>query len=229
MNIVERPEAVLWDMDGTLVNTEPYWMAAHAAIVTRYGRPWTHDQAVQFVGRAPVDTARVIQEYTGAPLSVEQIVEEIIGDVLRQVAEHGVTWRPGAQRLLRDVREAGIPCALVTMSYAVLARAVTEGLPPGTFDVVVAGDEVARGKPDPEAYLTAMGRLGADPSRCVAIEDSVSGVAAALGSGARTIAVPYMVPIDPADSLSRISSLTDVDLRDLSRVVGGEILDRCPA
>ncbi|MHB1289314.1 HAD family hydrolase [Georgenia sp.] len=220
------PDAVLWDMDGTLVDTEPYWMASEAAVVSRHGGTWTHEQGLQLVGNDLLVSARIIREQTGIARSLEEIIEEIIGGVVDRVRTDGAPWRPGALELLAALRDAAVPCALVTMSYAVLADTVVEQVPPGTFAAVVTGDQVTHGKPDPEPYLAAAQHLGVDAHRCVAIEDSTVGVAAALASGARTIAVPLMVPIEPQPGLNRLRSLDGVGLELISRVAAGEHIDQ---
>ncbi|MPV35723.1 HAD-IA family hydrolase [Georgenia subflava] len=212
-------------MDGTLVDTEPYWMAAETAVVSRHGGTWTHEQGLQLVGNDLLTSARIIQEQTGIPGAPEALVTEILGGVVSRVLEHGAPWRPGALRLLAALRGAGVPCALVTMSYAALADAVVQAAPTGSFEAVVTGDQVTLGKPHPEAYLTAAERLGVDVTRCVAIEDSTVGVTAALASGARTVAVPMMVPVPARDTLSRLRSLEHADVELLSRVLAGEVVD----
>ncbi|MGV2480446.1 UNVERIFIED_CONTAM: HAD family hydrolase, partial [Salmonella enterica subsp. enterica serovar Weltevreden] len=98
-----------------------------------------------------------------------------------------VPFRPGALELLEELREAGIPCVMVTMSYRSLAEAVIAACPPGSFAGLVAGDDVAAGKPDPEPYLAGAALLGGDPSECVALADSRPGLASAVAAG--TVAV----------------------------------------
>ncbi|WP_448071902.1 HAD family hydrolase [Georgenia yuyongxinii] len=225
MRSLPLPAAVLWDMDGTLVDTEPYWMASETALASRHGGTWTHEQGLQLVGNDLITSARIIKAQTGVPGTDEEIVEQLLAGVVERVRTQGAPWRPGALALLARLRGAGVPCALVTMSYDVFAGAVLEAAPPGTFDVVVTGDQVERGKPDPEAYLTAAGRLGVDVTRCVAIEDSPPGVAAAVASGARTIAVPLLVPIEAQEGLSRLRTLEDVGVELLGRVADGDVVD----
>ena len=225
MHTPHLPDAVLWDMDGTIVDTEPYWMASETAVVSRHGGTWTTQQALQLVGNDLLTAAGIIRAQTGIPGTDEEIVEEILAGVVARVRAEGAPWRPGALELLARTRAAGVPCALVTMSYQSLADAVVAAAPAGTFGEIVTGDQVTRGKPHPEAYLTAARRLGVDITRCVAIEDSPVGVAAAVTAGARTIAVPLLVAVPAQDGLSRVRSLTDVDLDMLGRVVAGEVID----
>lgn len=192
--------AVLWDMDGTLVDTEPYWMAAEHELIAEWGGTWTHEDALQLVGQGLWSSALVFQS-RGVDLEAQQIIDLLTDRVLEQIAEH-VPWRPGARELLAEVRAAGIPTALVTMSIRRMADTIVRELErelDGTaFDVVVAGDEVERPKPYPDAYLRAAELLEVPIVDCVAVEDSEPGVASAVASGATTFAVPFHVPLPPS-------------------------------
>lgn len=211
-------------MDGTLLDTEPYWMAAQEELAAHHGTTWTHEQALEMVGTPLLTGAEIFQRATGVPGTHEEIVEWFLANVIDQLHRLGAPWRPGALALLESLHDVGVPCALVTMSYGNLARAVVEQVP-GLFDVVIAGDMVDQGKPHPEAYLTAAERLGVEITACIAIEDSVPGVASALASGARSIAVPLHVPIAARPELSRVRTLEDVDLPVMLRILAGEDLD----
>lgn len=218
------PQAVLWDLDGTLVNSEPYWMAAETELVAAHGGSWSYEDGLALVGRPLLESARIIAERGPVPLPAATIVDHLVAGVAARLAA-AVPWQPGARELLADLRAAGVPCAMVTMSYRVLAEAVTAGAP-GLFDVLVCGDEVTHGKPHPEPYLRAAQALGVDVARCVAVEDSRPGIASALASGARTVGVEVVVPVEPAPGLSRVASLTQLDLDALRAVVAGEVIDR---
>ena len=187
-------------MDGTLVDTEPYWMVAELELVSDWGGVWTHEDGLQLVGQGLWESALVFQS-RGVGLSEQQIIDTLTDRVLTQIAEH-VPWRPGARELLAEVRAAGIPTALVTMSIRRMADRIAAALElelgGPAFDVVVAGDEVERPKPHPDAYLRAAELLGVDVHRCTAIEDSEPGVASAVASGATTLAVPFHVPLPPS-------------------------------
>jgi HAD superfamily hydrolase (TIGR01509 family) len=132
-------------------------------------------------------------------------------DHVVRALRHGVPWRPGARELLEALGRAGVPCALVTMSYRQLVDAVLAQLPARTFGAVVTGDQVSHGKPDPEAYQLAAQLLGVPAQRCIAIEDSPTGVASASAAGAQVIAVPHTVPIAPADGLVIVESLAELE------------------
>jgi HAD superfamily hydrolase (TIGR01509 family) len=196
------PKAVLWDLDGTLVDTEPYWIAEEFALVAAHGGTWSDAHAHALVGNDLIVSARYIRRHGGVDLEPEQIVEILLDGVVRRVVEH-IPWRPGARELLESLVERGVPCALVTMSYRRLAEAVVSSLPPGTFMTLVTGDEVTNGKPHPEPYLVAADRLGVAAPDCVAIEDSPTGVASAEAAGIRVIAVQHLVPV-PATAGRRV-------------------------
>ncbi len=197
-------------MDGTLVDTEPYWVAVESRIAERYGATWSDEDALSLVGNELIESGRYIRERMGLPLSPEEIVEELIDGVIAMVHEE-VPWRPGAVELLASLGEAGVPCALVTMSYERLVAPILAQLPAETFQVVVTGDQVAHGKPHPEPYLTAAAALGAEPAACVAIEDSNTGARSAEQAGCAVLVVENHVSVPRAER--RIFRDTLVGLR----------------
>ena len=194
---MNQPAAVLWDMDGTIVDTEPYWFAAEFEIVEMHGGQWSHEHARALVGSDLLDSGAYMRKHGGVDREPADIVEMLLDRVVAQLRVE-VPWRPGARELLAAVNEAGIPTALVTMSWKRFADQVVECLPSGSFRASVTGDEVSRGKPHPEPYLLAAERLGVDPRDCVAIEDSPTGVRSALAAGCRVLGVPHVVGI-PSD------------------------------
>ncbi|TYL55939.1 HAD family phosphatase [Nocardioides sp. BGMRC 2183] len=201
-------------MDGTLVDTEPYWMASEVAIAAAHGGSWTHEDAMALVGSDLLVGGRVIKQKLGLSQTPEQVVEMLLDGVVARVTE-SVPWCPGARELLAELRAHDVPCALVTMSYQRFVDPILAALPAGTFATVVTGDQVSQGKPHPEAYLTAAERLGVRPEECVAFEDSPTGAASALASGARTIAVPNHVEVPARPGLLFRTSLRDVTVDDL--------------
>ncbi|MFI5086690.1 MAG: HAD family hydrolase [Actinomycetales bacterium] len=214
-------KAVLWDMDGTLVDTEPYWIAAEQALVAAHGGTWSDTEAMALVGQSLVYSSHVLQN-AGVGLSSREIIDHLTGEVIRRVREE-IPWRPGARELLQSINEAGIPCALVTMSEGPLAAEIVRNLPESYFEFLVTGDSVRNGKPHPEPYLTAVARLAAaDPSvtapACVALEDSVPGVASARAAGVVTVGIPHVVPLQPDDGLSIWPTLAGRTVEDLRRL-----------
>ena len=208
------PAAVLWDMDGTIVDTEPYWMAAEREVVESAGGTWSHEQALQLVGNPLLRSAEIILEQSPVRGTPDEVVDRIQGEVERRMRAQ-VPWRPGARELLAELTALGVPCALVTMSYAVLAQVLVDALPAGTFGAVVTGDVVTHGKPHPEPYRTAARLLGVDPADCVAIEDSPTGAGSAVAAGVPTIGVPHIVAIPPREGLVLVEGLDRVGPGDL--------------
>jgi HAD superfamily hydrolase (TIGR01509 family) len=182
-------------MDGTLVDTEPYWMAAETALVESFGGSWSHEDALQLVGSGLIDSAVILQN-AGVAMEAEAIVSHLTDVVQESLRTQGVPFRPGARELLRDLREAGIPTGLVTMSLRRMALNVVDLIDFEAFDIVVAGDDVDNPKPHPEPYLQAAALLDVDIAEVIVIEDSPTGVRAGLASGALTLAVPHIVPLD---------------------------------
>ncbi len=219
----DLPEAVLWDMDGTLVDTEPYWMDAEGTLVAEFGGRWTEDDAEQMIGLALDRAAQVLIGH-GVDLPSDVIQRRLVEQVAAAV-RRSVVWQPGALELLAALRAAGVRSALVTMSYRELADAVVSQGPGGAFEVMVTGDEVTHGKPDPAPYLLAAERLGVDITECVAIEDSPPGITSAMASGARTLGVQHIAAVPPRPGLSRCASLVDIGLDEIARIAAGEELD----
>jgi HAD superfamily hydrolase (TIGR01509 family) len=186
--------AVLWDMDGTLVDTEPYWMAAETPLVESFGGTWSHEQALALVGLGLEDSARIFQD-AGVRMGVHDIIDHLTDDVMRRLETTGVPFRPGARELLADLRAAGIKTGLVTMSMRRMADTVVDLIEFDAFDVVIAGDDSTRPKPFPDPYLQACEALGVTPDEVVAIEDSPNGLRSAVASGAAVIGVPLMVSL----------------------------------
>jgi HAD superfamily hydrolase (TIGR01509 family) len=208
---IDSYAAVLWDMDGTLVDTEPCWTVAELALAERYGGTWSVAQSLEVVGFDLLDAARFMRTHMGIEPSPEQIVEEMLDSVIEQV-ERAVPWREGSLELLTSLGEAGVPCALVTMSWTRLVKPILEWLPEGTFAAVVTGDTVDRGKPHPEPYLSAARQLDVLASDCLAIEDSDTGATSAASAGCTVLCAPLHVAVPPGpgrvftDSLAGLSA-----------------------
>jgi HAD superfamily hydrolase (TIGR01509 family) len=181
-------------MDGTLVDTEPYWMAAETPLVEEFGGTWSHEQALRLVGLGLEDSARIFQD-AGVRMTVDAIIDRLTGDVMATLAREGIPFRPGAPELLRALKGAGIKTGLVTMSMRRMADTVVELIDFDAFDVIIAGDDATRPKPFPDPYLQACEILGVDPHETVAIEDSPNGIRSAVASGAVVLGVPHMVSL----------------------------------
>ncbi|MEY3407837.1 MAG: hypothetical protein RL038_898 [Actinomycetota bacterium] len=220
-----RPAAVLWDMDGTLVDTEEYWIAAEINLVNQAGGVWTHADGLSVVGKPIPVTAIELQKRGGVTLEVSEIVQSLLDFVETEMRTKGIPWRPGALELLEKIHTAGIPSALVTMSYKQLANVVLDLLPNRPISVAVTGEIVKHGKPHPEPYLMAAKLLGVEPSKCLAIEDSLTGIMSAEAAGTNVLGIPHMVEIPAAEKRNRAPSLTAIDWPEISQIMSNKTLD----
>jgi HAD superfamily hydrolase (TIGR01509 family) len=214
----DYPAAVLWDMDGTLVDTEPYWIATEFAMAEKYGGTWSQEHALNLVGKALLDSGAYIRDHMGIDRTPQEIVDELLDGVVARV-EESVPWRPGARELLTDLEAHGIPCALVTMSWQRFVTPILALLPDRTFVTVVTGDRVEFGKPHPEPYLTAAAELGVRPEDCLAIEDSNTGAKSAVAAGCTVLCVPHHVPILEGERRVFADTLSGLDTDGLRLLV----------
>ena len=217
MATTDGPKAVLWDMDGTLVDTEPYWIDEEYDLAHRYGGSWTHENAMAVVGGDLLDSAAYMREHMAIDRTPHQIVEELLDGVVTKV-EQEVPWRPGARELLAELRAQGVPCVLVTMSWRRFVDPVLHQLPPGAFDGVICGDEVSRGKPHPEPYLAAAALVRCAPEETLAIEDSPTGATSAGAAGCRVLVVPHHVDVPPGPHQVERDSLLGLGLPELAEL-----------
>jgi HAD superfamily hydrolase (TIGR01509 family) len=213
------PRAVLFDLDGTFVDTEPLWMAAEQALGERYGAPWTTADSHALIGASLADVGVYIRERMGLTMTPGEIVERMLADVGADIRRRGAPWRPGAVELLHDCNRLGVRTGLVTMSYRSLTNTLVEALPGVWFDVVVAGDDVANGKPHPEPYRTAAHALGVAPEECIAIEDSPAGAESAETAGCRVVVVPNHVDVPLTPRRRALATLSGCTAQDLAALV----------
>ncbi|MEV5410668.1 HAD family phosphatase [Thermopolyspora sp. NPDC052614] len=207
-------EAVLFDMDGLLVDTEKVWYAVETEVVESLGGTWGRAHQQELVGGSMASTAAYIVKVTGTDVGADVVAARMLAGMTSRLAE-GVDLMPGADELLTAVREAGVRTGLVTSSASAIAGAVLDVVGRERFDVVVTGDDVARPKPDPEPYLLAARLLGVPPGSCVVLEDSPNGVTAATAAGCRVVAVPSVLPIPDAPGRLVAGSLLKVTVERL--------------
>jgi HAD superfamily hydrolase (TIGR01509 family) len=206
--------AVLFDMDGLLVDTEPLWLETETAVMARLGARWTAGDQEALLGGSMARTVSYLLAKATRPAPPQDVERWMIDGMLDRVRAGRVVVRPGARELVTAVAAAEVPYALVTSSQRSFAAAVLDatGLP---FPVTVCGDDVSVTKPAPEPYLLAAKLLDVDPARCVALEDSPNGVASAAAAGCRVVAVPSLVPVPPAPGRIVVPALTEVSLATL--------------
>lgn len=199
-------------MDGTLVDSEKVWDIALHELAAHFGGVLSAPTRLAMVGSSMPDSIRLLYEDLGQSWRDPAEGADWLTRRVQELFADGLEWRPGAQRLLREVRAAGVPTALVTSTARSLVDVALHTLGRGSFDVVVCGDEVLRAKPDPTPYLTAAELLGVPIDRCVAIEDSPTGIASARDAGAVVVAVPNDVDLSDLADVMLVNSLDDVDL-----------------
>ncbi|WP_283136842.1 HAD family hydrolase [Rhizohabitans arisaemae] len=205
-------EAVFFDMDGLLVDSERLWFEVESEVMERLGGDWSaHDQE-QLVGGSMERTVAYMLARSGNTRIAPEEVARLLDEGMLSRLHTQVPIMPGAKDLLVSLREEGVPRGLVTASQPKIMRAVLDGLDEALFDVTVCAGDVVRNKPHPDPYLTAARLLAVDPPRCTALEDSPNGVASAEAAGMTVVAVPSVVPIAPAPRRRVVSSLTEVDV-----------------
>ncbi len=206
--------AVLFDMDGLLVDTEPVWTVAEEELAGRLGGRWSTELKAAIVGtRLDVAIPTILRWY-GVEDTPER-VGEASGWLLARMVElfhENTPVHSGAVELVDAVRAAGVATALVSSSYRVLVDAVLDRIGHERFDVTLAGDEVTHGKPHPEPYVTACARLGVSPRHCVVLEDAPSGVASGEAAGCVVVAVPEAAPVAPTPRRPVFEALRDIDV-----------------
>jgi HAD superfamily hydrolase (TIGR01509 family) len=209
-----RADAVLFDMDGLLLDTEPLWTVAEEELAARLGGTWGNDIKAAVVGtRLDVAVPTILRHY-GVDPSAHQVAEgtAFLLDRMVELFAADLPLHAGAVDLIDALHARGIPLALVSSSFRVLVDAALALLGPHRFDVTLAGDEVGHGKPHPEPYLTACERLGVAPSHSVVLEDAMSGVLSAEAAGCTVVAVPFVAPIEPQQGRHVVTALTDIDV-----------------
>ncbi|BDU07188.1 HAD family hydrolase [Nocardia cyriacigeorgica] len=216
-----RPAGVLWDMDGTLLDSEKLWDVAVRDLAVELGSRMTDELRRSLIGASGPNALRIV--FTGLGLDPEPAAMRAAGEFLeRRVTElmaEPIPWRPGAKDALAMVRAAGVPSALVTNTKRSLAEFGLDTLGREYFDASVCGDEVPHGKPEPDVYLRAAELLGLDPETCVAVEDSPTGVAAAEAAGCAVLVVPCEIAVPEAPTRTQRDSLVALTMADLREVL----------
>jgi HAD superfamily hydrolase (TIGR01509 family) len=204
-----RPEAVVFDNDGLLLDTEEAWTRAETALFARHGSTFTFDHKRDLIGSSHTVAAGKLEAMLGLPGEGPALIDELHALVMAE-ARHDVEPRPGAVALVEALLDAGIPIAVASNSPRdFLDRVLGTAGVAGHFAVTVAGDEVTHPKPAPDIYLEACRRLGAAPAGSVGLEDSPTGAAAAKAAGLHVIGVPYLADMAVPDADLIAGSLAD--------------------
>lgn len=211
------PAAVLWDMDGTLVDSEHYWLASEKALASAHSAEWTEKDGHDLIGNSLYESSRIIKAKLNSDMSTEAIVQHLTDSVVAKLAVE-IPWRSGARELLHELKSKGVKTALVTMSMHRMAQEVVDKIPFKAFDVIVGGDDVTRGKPFPDPYLHAAELLGVDPADCVALEDSNTGLRSAEAAGTKAVGIPNFIEIPQIEGRILWPTLEGVRLKDLQRL-----------
>jgi HAD superfamily hydrolase (TIGR01509 family) len=204
-------QAVLLDMDGTLVDTEGFWWDVEREVFAALGHRLDESWREVVVGGPMSRSAGFLIEATGADIALEELSVLLNEGFEARIAEH-LPLMPGAARLLAELHAHDVPTALVSASHRRVIDRVLTALGAHHFHLTVAGDEVPRTKPHPDPYLKAAAGLGADPARCAVVEDTATGVASAEAAGCRVVAVPSVSPLRPGPLRTVVKSLEEVDL-----------------
>ena len=217
---MRRLQAVLFDMDGTLLDSEKVWDVALADLAAELGGTLDPVVRASMVGSSMGRTVAIMHEAMGVGESVDpERSARFLTDRTAELFRTDLVWKPGAQELLSAARVAGVPAALVTSTHRGLTEIALYTIGRHNFVATVCGDEIAQPKPDPEPYLRAVQLCGAHPGRCVAIEDSPLGVASAEAAGCAVLAVPSEVEVTPAASTTVRTSLVGLTIEDLDALV----------
>lgn len=211
------PAAVLWDMDGTLVDSEHYWMASERSLAAAHDAPWTDQDGHDLIGNSLYESSKIIKAKIGSSMEPDAIIERLTDSMVAQLAVE-IHWRPGARELLAELKRKKIKTALVTMSMHRMAEEVVNRIPFRAFDVIIGGDDVTRGKPFPDPYLQAAAALGVRPEDCVALEDSSTGLRSAEAAGTKAVGIPNFLEIPMIPGRIIWPTLDGVRVKDLQKL-----------
>jgi HAD superfamily hydrolase (TIGR01509 family) len=219
--------AVLFDMDGTLVDSEKTWQQALEELADRLGGDLPRAVRASMVGTTTPEAIAMLFSAIGPDAIAAsgfdpQSAATWLEDRVAVLFADGLMWRPGARELLDAVRAAGLPTALVTATAKDLVDIMMGTIGRDNFDAIVTDDDVVDGKPHPEPYASAAAAIGVPPRNCVAIEDSPTGIASAQAAGCVVVAVPAEVDLSLIDGVTHVRSLVDVDVAFLTAAVAAQ-------
>lgn len=217
-------KAILWDHDGTLVETEPYWIAAEMELANLHNAVWTEDDALACVGSPMRESARRMQE-AGVRMEIDPIVEWLVDRVCEMMDERGILWMPGVHEIFAECVEQDIPCAVVSNAWRKVVEKTVSGLPEGAVKYILAGDEMIVAKPDPWPYAHAADVMGVAHENCLAVEDSLAGTLSAEAADIPVLVVKGVSPVEAGPKRSRVVDLSEINLDTMRDIVNGKQLE----
>jgi HAD superfamily hydrolase (TIGR01509 family) len=203
--------AILFDMDGTLIDSEPLWLEAEIEIMKELGCNWDQQDHINCLG-GPIDKTENYMQDRSNNIKPFGYFTKKLDDVMEQKLSTKLDLIPNALEIINECKRFELKIALVTASSGRLMRAVLKRFPVGIFDTVVSYDDVERSKPDPEPYLLAAKTLGVDITNCVVLEDSLTGVQSGLSAGAQVIGIPHLVKMPSNPNLRVVESLSEINM-----------------
>ena len=211
------PQAILFDMDGLLVDTEPYWLETERDLMAEFGVEWKTSDQLFCLGGPMEKVGRYMASLAGDVQTSQWFANELIDRMARKF--EAITLMPGIEPLLSEIATAKMPCALVSASPRRLVDAVLESLSTHPFHLSISANDVERGKPHPDPYLKAANLLEVDIQHSMIFEDSPTGVTAARTSGAWVVAVPHIAPVESAPRSVILETLVGQSLSSLWQMV----------
>ncbi|MEI6867068.1 MAG: HAD family phosphatase [Actinomycetes bacterium] len=208
-------QAVLFDMDGTLINSEPYWLIAETELMADFGYQWQLSDQALCLGGPLTKVGQYMSDLAGGAEDWEFFTNSLVHRVTDKFHK-GLTFMPGALELLEAIHSQSIPLALVSASPRSLVQAALDSLPHGYFQISISNDDVVNTKPHPESYLKAAALLNVEISESLVLEDSITGVTSGIASGAKVLAIPHLVKIESHPRVRELRSLVDTTLESIA-------------
>jgi HAD superfamily hydrolase (TIGR01509 family) len=210
-------EAVFFDMDGLMVDSEPEWLQSEIEVTAAFGYSWSAEDQVACLGGPLTKVGQYMYDKCGQLQSPQFFTQTLIDTQVARMRGNTPTM-PGAIELVRELQLHGVKTALVSASPRNIVDAILDNLGHDLFPFSISSDDVAVTKPDPECYLKAASMSGSEISNCVVFEDSITGMTAAKASGAYLIAVPHLVSVAESERVRVIKSLEQLSYSKLSQL-----------
>ena len=206
-------KAIAWDMDGTLVDTEPTWKSAEQELMAEFGYRWLDEDSAHCIGGPMERVAKYLHEKSGSDLPFQWFGDQLIARMKDKLAKQP-SLLPGVKSILDEARSAGIKQAIVSASDRGIVELIQASLP-GYFDFAISANDVITSKPSPDCYLLAAEKFRIHINEMLIIEDSFVGISAGIATGGFVIALPHSSEVPSGDKLSILPTLKEVKLNDL--------------